>query len=70
MLSRSDIPPEGAGELTCGECKGTGEDKLKTEKARKSGVCDKRSYLMCRACNGNGIDPSKMFRWGAHVATL
>lgn len=42
----------------CEDCNGTGANAAKTEAARKSGVCDKYSYIRCWTCNGNGIEPA------------
>jgi DnaJ-class molecular chaperone len=41
---------------TCPDCKGTGADAKKTQQARKTGLCDSRSYIRCWTCNGNGND--------------
>ena len=50
-------------ERDCPDCKGTGVDAAKTEKARASGECDAKSYVRCWACNGNGADPAAYFNW-------
>lgn len=47
--------------MYCPDCKGTGQDAEKTKKARKTGVCDKHSYIRCWNCNGNGLDPWAYF---------
>ena len=47
----------------CPDCKGTGKDKGKTEAMLKAHQIDKGSYVRCWSCNGNGLDPTKYFRW-------
>lgn len=47
----------------CPQCRGTGVDAERTRQARKSGLCDKHSYIRCWNCNGNGLDPSAYFNW-------
>lgn len=44
----------------CPSCKGTGADIERTKAMRGNG------YIMCRNCNGNGLDPAEYFRWGDH----
>lgn len=45
----------------CKDCKGSGMDATKTQAARKTGLCDKHSYVRCWMCNGNGLDPEAFF---------
>lgn len=45
----------------CATCGGTGKDEVSTLRARMSS-----GYIQCRPCQGNGLDPAKFFRWGAH----
>lgn len=64
----TDLPaPLPSGHL-CSDCNGTGADRKKTADARRKGICDRRSYIQCWNCNGNGLDPAAYFRWSAPVA--
>ena len=49
--------------ILCSDCNGTGADRKKTLRARRSYKCDSRSYIYCWTCNGRGIDPSAYFRF-------
>ena len=42
----------------CTDCNGTGANAAKTAAARKTGACDKHSYIRCWTCNGNGLEPA------------
>jgi DnaJ-class molecular chaperone len=46
----------------CPDCKGTGANIKKTLKIASwdSG------YVRCWSCNGSGLDPAELFRWGDH----
>lgn len=59
MTARHIPAPLTSGHL-CPDCEGTGADRAATLK-----IPDWDSgYVMCRACNGNGLDPSAYFDWG------
>ncbi|HYG24482.1 MAG TPA: hypothetical protein VEH04_17015 [Verrucomicrobiae bacterium] len=47
----------------CPDCKGTGCDVDATRRARRRSLIDRRSYITCGSCNGNGLDPAAYFRW-------
>ena len=49
----------------CPDCKGTGADRKKTL-ARDRREPSAGGYIRCRPCKGNGLDPTKYFRWGPH----
>lgn len=53
----------------CPDCNGTGADRSRTLAARRTGLCDRGSYIRCHACNGNGLDPAAYFRWSTPVAS-
>lgn len=53
--------PLTAGHL-CPLCDGTGADRARTLAARRTGQCDRASYIRCWNCNGNGLDPAAYFR--------
>ena len=55
-------PPLREGHL-CSDCNGTGADRKKTLRARRTYACDSKSYIACWTCNGRGIDPAAYFRW-------
>lgn len=64
----TDLPaPLPSGNL-CSDCNGTGADRKRTADARRKGICDRRSYIQCWACNGNGLDPAAYFRWSRNAA--
>lgn len=44
---------------TCVDCNGTGRDEKRTAAARKTGDCDKYSYIRCWTCVGNGWHPNE-----------
>jgi DnaJ-class molecular chaperone len=48
----------------CTECNGTGADIKATLKMPEWEV----GHVMCRACNGNGLDPAEYFRFGGNDA--
>lgn len=47
--------------VLCPTCKGTGADADKTFDLRKKGHIDRGSYVQCRTCHGNGLDPAHYF---------
>lgn len=51
----------------CPDCGGSGADAVKTKAARKSGQCDRLSYIRCWSCHGNGNDTAADF-YGALAA--
>lgn len=53
----TNMPPPVASLNRCVDCGGTGADRAKTLQARKTGLCDKHSYVRCWSCNGNGLAP-------------
>lgn len=44
----------------CPDCHGTGAN-IPATKALPTSSSD---YIVCRACNGNGLDPAEYFTWG------
>lgn len=60
--------PLASGNL-CSDCNGTGANKAKTLTARRGGAIDRRSYIRCWTCNGNGLDPAAYFRWSRNAAS-
>ena len=48
--------------IKCPDCNGTGADHAKTAAMRKREP-SASGYIMCWACNGNGLDPAAYFRW-------
>ena len=62
---RNRIPaPLTVGHL-CPACEGTGADIARTLALPVGG----HSYVMCRECNGNGLDPAAYFRWTGAAET-
>jgi hypothetical protein len=58
-IMEKHIPkPLTAGHL-CEACRGTGADIKKTLALKSYDA----GYIMCRVCNGNGLDPAEYFRW-------
>jgi hypothetical protein len=58
------IPQPLASGPLCPACGGTGADAAATAKLRPW----EGSHVHCRACQGNGLDPAELFRWGPHPA--
>lgn len=53
----------------CPDCNGTGADAKATFALRRSGQIDSRSYVGCRNCHSNGLDPAAYFRWSTPQQT-
>lgn len=45
----------------CPHCNGTGRDSARTARAIISGFIDKRSWVRCWNCHGNGNNPAADF---------